>query len=79
MTKNKILSGTVIAAIAAILLAWAPSAAYAGDENPNAATVITGLGCFLASSDGGPGSTDDSHHIENKNFVKFSLQVIYFL
>ena len=32
MIKNKILSGTVIAAIATILLAWAPSAAYAGND-----------------------------------------------
>ncbi len=37
MTRNKILSGTVIAAVAAILLTWAPSTAYAGN---NAAIVI---------------------------------------
>ena len=32
MTRNKILSGTVIAAVAAILLTWAPSTAYGGND-----------------------------------------------
>ena len=69
MIRNKILSGTVIAAFAAILLAWAPSAAYAGNGG---ATVITEFGCSLIPADGGPGFTTDTHAVGNGNNVKMT-------
>ena len=70
MNRKQILSVTTITAFAAILLAWAPSAAYAGNGG---ATVITEFGCFLAEADGGgPGGsfTTDSHSVTNKNMSK---------
>ena len=74
MTRNKILSGTVIAAFAAILLTWAPSAAYGGGgggfESP--ATVVEGWGCGIGSELGGPAVTTDTHSIINKKFTKIT-------
>jgi len=70
MTRNKILNAITITAISAILLAWAPSTAYAGFSSP--ATVITEFGCALGSADGGPGFTTDTHSVVNKNFHKIT-------
>ena len=73
MTRNKILSGTVIAAFAAILLTWAPSAAYGGNGGfTSPATVAEGWGCGIGSELGGPGFTTDTHSIINKKFTKIT-------
>jgi len=70
MNRKQVLSSVTIAAIATILLAWAPSAAYAGFSSP--ATVITEFGCSLATAEGGPGGTTDTHSVVNKNFHKIT-------
>ena len=49
MNRKQILSVTTITAFAAILLAWAPSAAYAGNGG---AAVIHEFGCNLFDGDG---------------------------
>ena len=71
MNRKQILSSATIAAFAAILLAWAPSTAYAGNGSfGSPATVITEFGCTLIEADGGgPGGsfTTDSHSVTNKN------------
>ena len=77
MNRKQILSSATIAALAGILLAWAPSAAYAGGggggggfESP--ATVAEGWGCGIGPSLGGPGFTTDTHSIINKKFTKIT-------
>ena len=49
MNRKQILSITTIAALAGILLAWAPSAAYAGNGG---AAVIHDFGCNLFDGTG---------------------------
>ena len=44
MNRKQILSGVTIAALSAILLAWAPSAAYAGNGG---ATITRDFGCSV--------------------------------
>ena len=51
MTRKKILSGITITAIAAILVAWAPSVAYAGAPSP-AAFIVQGGACNLFNGNG---------------------------
>ena len=46
MNRKQVLSGTTIAAFAAILLAWAPSTAYAGVDNMPALVTKDG-GCAI--------------------------------
>ena len=70
MNRKQILSSVTIAAIAGILLAWAPSAAYAGTSN--SATVITEFGCFLGSNVGGPANSVEQHSVTNKNTSKLT-------
>ena len=72
MNRKQVLSSVTIAAIATILLAWAPSTAYAGVFVGPEATVIMDFGCSLAPDDGGPGFTTESHSVENKNFTKLT-------
>jgi len=66
MTRSKILTVTVIASIGAILLAWAPSMAYAGAPS-NGATITKDFGCFI-SIGGHFGTTSEmTHSVVNKN------------
>ena len=65
MIRKQILSSVTIAAFAAILLAWAPSTAYAGADN--SATVIRDFGCFV-NIGGHFGSTSEmTHSVTNNN------------
>ena len=60
MTRNKILSGITITAIAAIMIAWAPSVAYAGNGG---AIVITDGGCGMLDGNGASAFVTDSHAV----------------
>ena len=71
MNRKQILSSATIAAIAGILLAWAPSAAYGGGFT-SPAVVSEGWGCGIGDTIGGPGFTTDTHSIINKKFTKLT-------
>ena len=71
MTRDKILNGITITAISAILLAWAPSTAYAGVES-NAAVVVQ-EGCqFPIVENGAFLAADASQFVSNKNNANVS-------
>ncbi len=78
MTRNKILSGTVIAAFAAILLAWAPSTAYAGANGADVLRFTDEICQFIDGNgsivlvEGGHGNvvTTNSHNGNVNGFCK---------
>ena len=74
MNRKQILSGSVVAAFAALLLAWAPTEAFAGTEPESpAAIVVMGQGCSFGALLGGPAfTTDPSKNVLNKNRVKLT-------
>jgi len=73
MTRNKILSGTVIAAVAAILLAWAPSTAYAGGPSNNGAMVFHEGNCsWISGATGGIVFADNVQAVFNENWFKLT-------
>ncbi len=64
MNRKQILSGATIAAFAAILLAWAPSASVQAEP----ATVGMGTtGCALLDGDGNIISSDEFQSVETNN------------
>jgi len=71
MNRKQVLSSVTIAAVAGILLAWAPGAAYAGIES-NAAVVVQ-EGCqFPIVENGGFLTADDSQFVSNKKTANIS-------
>jgi len=69
---NRAITAITITAIGAILLAWAPSAAYAGGGFSSPATVLEGWGCGITEEIGGPGVTFDTHSVVNKKNTKIT-------
>ena len=72
MNRKQILSSVTIAAIATILLAWAPSAAYGWGGFSSPATITEGFNCFIGAELGGPGFTTDTHSVINKKNTKIT-------
>jgi len=78
MTRSKILTATVIASIGAILLAWAPSAAYAGGSGPMIGMAFTdeGFFCGMLGPDGFVVQADPDNIIvesnDNNNHIKLN-------
>ena len=73
MTRSKILSATVIASIGAILLAWAPSAAYAGGPSNHGALVIHEGACtWNSAATGGIVIADNVQAVFNDHWWKLT-------
>ena len=71
--KNKILSGATIAAISAILLAWAPSTVYGGGPSNNGAMVFHEGGCsWNSGATGGIVFADNVQAVFNQNWLKLT-------
>ena len=73
MTRSKILSAIVIASIGAILLAWAPGAAYAGGPSNHGAMVFhEGLCSWNSDATGGTVFADNVQLVINHNWLKLT-------
>ena len=73
MTRSKILSAIVIASIGAILLAWAPGAAYAGGPSNNGAMVFhEGVCSWNSDATGGTVFADNVQAVFNQNWWKLT-------
>ena len=73
MKYTKILSGTVIAAFAAIMFSAGLVTSYAESEN-SAEVLLEWAFCVVLNPDGIPIAADASHFMQNKNNAKVTCQ-----